>query len=700
MSDQVSAGAVTREDRGDVAVLFIDHPPVNALSQAVRADLIRHVLELGADPAIACAVIAGRGRAFIAGAEIREFGKPPFAPLTYEAAFIIEASHKPIVAAIHGVALGGGCEIALACHARVATTDARLGLPEVTLGILPGGGGTFRLPRAIDPLVAIEMIGSGRHARAEEALRLGLVDAIATGDVIEEAMAMARSLVGQPLRRLSSVSAREIDDARARELVAAIEKKARGQMSPGEAARAVFDNLRAPLADAQAREREAASRLVYTEQAAALRHVFFAEREAARIPLIEGVAARKVETVGVAGCGTMGAGIAIALVDAGYAVIVVERDEQSAAAGAERIAALHDRAVAAGRLDDATRRARSARLTFATDKTAFAPCDLVIEAVFDDLDVKQALFRDVSAIVRDDCILATNTSYLDPNAIASAARDPARVVGMHFFSPANVMRLLEVVRANRTSSDVLATAVAVGRKLGKLPILAGGCEGFIGNRILAAYRRQCEYMLEEGATPREVDAAMESLGLPMGPFAVADLSGLDIAWARRKRLAPTRDPRERYVAIPDTLCEMGRLGRKTNAGWYRYVDGRRADDPVVNDIIDTAARARGLPRHAFSAAEIRLRIIAAMANEGARILDEGMALRASDIDLVYINGYGWPRWLGGPMFQADRIGLRAILDEARAMEARDGHGWTPSPLLVRMAERGETFSGARDGVRS
>jgi 3-hydroxyacyl-CoA dehydrogenase len=687
-----SARPVTREDRGDVAIMWIDHPPVNALSHGVRAEIVSLVSEIGADPAIRAAVLACRGRTFVAGADIREFGKPPLAPLTFDVAFVLEASHKPIVAAIHGTALGGGCELALGCHGRVANAGARLGLPEVTLGILPGGGGTVRLPRLIDPIVAIDIIGNGRHVSAPDALDLGLIDAIVDGDVVEGAIEAARALVGKPLRRLAALPTPSCDEARARAKIGEIEKKARGQTSPGVAARVAFENLTSHFVDGQAREREASYGLIYSEQAFALRHVFFAERDAAKIPLIDGLTPRKVDCVGVAGAGTMGAGIAVALADVGYSVIVVERDEAADEAGRARVTALFDRNVASGRIDEARKLERLASIAFAHDLEAFAPCDLVIEAVFDDLDVKQALFRDLSRIVRDDCILATNTSYLDPNAIASAAKNPSRVVGMHFFSPANVMRLMEAVRANVTSSEVLATAVAVGKKMKKLPIVAGACEGFIGNRILATYRKQCEYMLEEGATPRDVDDALESLGLPMGPFAAADLSGLDISWARRKRLAPTRDPRERYVAIPDQLCEGGRLGRKTGAGWYRYEGGKRFDDPEVIKLIENASKEKQIERRIVARDEIRARIVAAMANEGAKILDEGMALRAGDIDLVYINGYGWPRWLGGPMFQADRLGLAAVLAEVRRMEARDGFGWAPAPLLVKLVERGETFT--------
>jgi 3-hydroxyacyl-CoA dehydrogenase len=509
----------------------------------------------------------------------------------------------------------------------------------------------------------------------------------------QEAIAFARELIGKPIRRTGALPLKQFDRAEAEKQVAAVEKRARGQISPGQGGRAVLFAADHDFAEGLKRERAAYLDLVVSDQAAALRHVFFAEREAAKVPGLDGVAPRPVKTIGIAGAGTMGSGIAIACLDAGYNIVVVEQNAAAVEAGRARIAGLYDRAIKSKRMSEADKAARLARMVISADRAAFAPADLVIEAVFDDLAVKQELLQALDGIVRADAILATNTSYLDADAIAAATARPESVVGMHFFSPANVMRLLEVVNAKRTAPDALATALAVGKKLRKLAIVAGVCEGFIGNRIYAAYRKQCEFMLEEGALLQDIDGALEAYGFAMGPFAVNDLSGLDIAWARRKRLAPTRDPRERYVNIPDRLCEMGRLGQKTGAGWYRYVDGKRTVDPEVTALIEAASAAKGIARRAISAAEIQARAHATMVNEGAKILAERIALRASDIDLVLINGYGYPAWRGGPMFEADRIGLDKVLAEVRGMAARDGIGFEPAPLLIELAEAGRGFAG-------
>lgn len=678
---------------GPICVIEIDNPPVNAISQAVRARLQQAVQAANADSGISAIVIACKGRTFVAGADIKEFGKPPLEPSLPDLCNLIEASGKPVVAAIHGTALGGGCEIALACHGRAAAADAQLGLPEVKLGILPGAGGTQRLPRLLGMPAAIELVSSGRMVGAGEAMRLGLIDRIAEDDLIASATSLAASLTVATLRRTAALAITPFDAAAAEKQVAEIERKARGQLSPGRAARTTLAAAGLTFAAGMAQERAAFLELVATEQSAALRHVFFAEREAARFPGLDGAAARKLTTIGVAGAGTMGSGIAVALAEAGYNVVVVEKGAEAAVAGRARIEAVHQRNLDAGRIDDLTLRALLSATIISTELAAFADCDVVIEAVFDDLGVKQELFRALSDIVRPSTILATNTSYLDPNTIAEAASHPERVIGMHFFSPANLMRLTEIVPTSATSPQTVATALALAKRLKKLSVWAGPCEGFIGNRIFSAYRKQCEYMLEDGALPHEVDAAMEAFGLPMGPFAVFDLAGLDIAWARRRRLAATRDPKERYVRIADQLCELGRFGRKTGAGWYVYEDGKRRPDPGVTAIIEAEAKRSGIARRPISADEIRSRIIAAMVNEGAKILDEGMAQRASDIDLVFINGYGWPAWRGGPMFQADRIGPGAILDEVRRMQARDGAGWEPARLLVEMAEGGKRFGG-------
>ena len=679
---------VTRTDREGVALLVIDHPPVNAASQQVRAELKRHIEDIGADASVGAVVLACAGRTFTAGADIREFGKPPTSPILYEVCAAIEACPKPVVAAVHGTALGGGLELALASHARIAARDAKIGLPEVKLGLVPGAGGTQRTPRLAGLLAAIDIASSGRLVSAEEAQRLGLVDALVAPDALREAaLAEARRLAGSVPRRTGALPVPPVAQADIDAALAAVKKKARGQNAPMEAANLVLRAATLPVEDGVLLEREAFMRLMETDQGRALRHVFFAEREVTKVPGLEGARAADVKMVGVAGAGLMGSGIAVALLEAGFSVIAVEQSAEAAERGRARIAGMVERARDQGRIDAATCAARLARLNVTDDFAGFAPCDLVIEAVFDDLAVKQALFQKLSAIVRPDAILATNTSYLDPNEIAASATNPERVVGMHFFSPANIMRLLEVVRCAKTTSDVLATALAVGKKLRKVCVVSGVCQGFIGNRIYSIYRKQIEYMLEEGALPAEIDAALESFGLAMGPFKVFDLSGLEIAWALRKRLAPTRDPRERYVPIADRLCEMGRFGQKTAAGWYKYDSGKPVVDPLVTDIVrEEAQKSARLQRH-FTPEEIRIRVISAMINEGCKVLEEGIALRAADIDLVFLNGYGWPAHLGGPMFCAELWGWDRVLAEVRAMEARDGLGWTPAKLLVEKAGR-------------
>lgn len=687
-----SPPVVTSRSLGAARIIEIDNPPVNATSHAVRAGIAAALTEAAADDATTAIILACKGRGFVAGADIREFGKPPQSPSLSDVCRQIEASAKPVIAAIHGAALGGGCEIAMSAHARIADAGTQLGLPEVKLGLLPGAGGTQLLPRLVGIERALDIITSGRMVSAAEALDIGLIDAVAEANLIEAALEMAGRIAGQPPRRTSQRPAPSADADAVNARIAEIERKARGQIAPLRAARSVQAAVRLGFAAGIAQEREAFVELMAGEQSAALRHVFFAEREAGRVPGLEDVTPRPVGTVGVAGAGTMGSGIAAALAEAGLRTIVVEQSPEAAEKGRARIVAIHDRALASGRIDAASHGARLALTAVGSDMAAFAPCDLVIEAVFDDLDVKQELFRALSAILRPDAILATNTSYLDPDAIASAASHPQRVVGLHFFSPANIMRLVEIVRGSATAPDVLASAFALAKRLRKLAVLAGNCEGFIGNRIFSAYRRQCEYMLEDGALPHEIDAAMEDFGLPMGPFAVFDLAGLDIAWARRKRQAATRDPAERYVGVADTLCELGRFGIKTGAGWYVYEQGKRRPDAGVAVIIEAEARRKGIARRPVPAEEIRSRIIAAMVNEGARILDEGMAQRASDIDLVFINGYGWPAWRGGPMFQADRIGAAAILAEVETMHDRDGAGWEPARLLVELARTGGRFT--------
>uniref|UniRef100_UPI00289F8126 3-hydroxyacyl-CoA dehydrogenase family protein n=1 Tax=Tianweitania sp. TaxID=2021634 RepID=UPI00289F8126 len=472
------------------------------------------------------------------------------------------------------------------------------------------------------------------------------------GDLVSAAMALANSLAGCEPRRTGSLAVPAFDEGEAQKQFSAVEKKARGQQSPAAAARLVLQAAQMPLDEGLAAERACFLELVQSDQSKALRHVFAAERVAAKVPGLEEVKPRAVQTVGVVGAGLMGAGIAVAFLQASFTVRVVERDEASMEAGRVRIEGLFARLVKSGRISEADRAEQLDRLSTFADRTALAPCDLVIEAVFDDLAVKTELFAELSTIVRPDAILATNTSYLDPDEIAAVVTNPERFLGLHFFSPANIMRLVEVVRTAQVAPDVLATGLAVVKRLGKLGVVSGVCEGFIGNRLFTAYRRECDFMLEDGALPHEIDAALENYGFAMGPYAVNDLAGLDISWARRKRNAATRDPSERYVTIADHLCEAGRFGQKSGKGYYAYPDGRRMVDPEVTAMIEQASREAGVDRRPFEAADIVARVLDGIVSEGRKILDEGIARRASDIDLVLINGYGYPAWRGGPMVQA------------------------------------------------
>ena len=643
-----------------VLLIEIDHPPVNALSTDVRKGLLAALThgETAAD--VAAMVITGAGTIFIGGADIREFGTPPVEPVLPTVLNAIENAAKPVVAAINGAALGGGLEVALAAHRRIASPTATLALPEVKLGIVPGAGGTQRLPRLIGIPAAIDLIATGRIASAAEALKLGLVDRIESGDLRAAAISEAHSLVEATLRRTGAcdvppATAEAVDAAAGKALA-----RARGQNAPREAVRLVRLSGERPFAEALAEERRTFLALRDSDQAAALRHVFFAERAAAKVPGLEDVKPRKVETIGVVGLGLMGSGIAICALDAGFTVIGIEETDEAADKGHARIEGLLDRVLQSGRIDASGKADRLRRLTTGAKLQSLSTADLVIEAVFDDLAVKTELFARLDGIVRPDAILATNTSYLDPDVIAAATARPERVLGLHFFSPANVMRLLEVVRCARTAPDVLATGLAVAKRLRKLPIVCGVTEGFIGNRIFSAYRREAEFLLEDGALPQQIDAAMEAYGLAMGPFAVFDLAGLEIAWARRKRQAATRDPKARYVDIADYLCEAGRFGQKAGRGWYRYPEGKREADPEVTALIEQRRSAKGLVARNISDDEITRRLLAAMITEGTALLSEGIAARASDIDLVMINGYGFPAYRGGPMFAAEQAkGSRA-----------------------------------------
>jgi 3-hydroxyacyl-CoA dehydrogenase len=646
--------SVSARLRDSVFVVVIDNPPVNALSADVRSGLMAaldHVASLDAATGI---VLTGAGSTFIGGADIKEFGKPSVEPMLPEVIERIEAFGKPVVAAVNGAALGGGCEVALACHGRIVGEKASFGLPEVKLGIVPGAGGTQRLPRLIGLVAAIDLIGSGRAVKTGEAVALGLADGIAT-DPVGAAIALAHEFTGKPLRRTGVICVPPAEDPAAVSAAEAkVLAKSRGQSAPAEAIRLVKATGELDLGQGLAEERATFLRLRDSSESAALRHVFFAERAAGKVEGLDKASSRRIQTVAVVGTGLMGSGIAVAALSSGHSVIALEQSQEAAAGGRARIAQTLDKSLRSGRLTADGRDECLARLQTTAEAKDLVKADLVIEAVFDDLTVKTDLFRRLDGIVRADAILATNTSYLNPDAIAAATVDPSRVVGLHFFSPANVMRLVEVVDCAKTSPEVLASALAFVKGLGKLPVVCGVTEGFIGNSIFSAYRREAEFMLEDGALPQEIDAALEAYGFPMGIFAVNDMAGLEIAWARRKRQAATRDPAARYVVIADRLCEAGRLGHKSGRGWYAYPDGKRTIDPEVTAVIEAVRAAKNIAPRSFTPAEIMSRLLKAMVDEGTALLADGVAARPGDIDVVMINGYGFPAHRGGPMFAAEQ----------------------------------------------
>ncbi|MBD3763201.1 MAG: enoyl-CoA hydratase/isomerase family protein [Rhodobacterales bacterium] len=644
---------LVRIDRdGDIAVVTVDNPPVNALGQALRQGLWDAVATLDADPAVRAVVLICAGRTFIAGADVTEFGRPPQPPHLPDLVDRIEGAARPWIAAIHGSALGGGFELAMGCRFRVALDTAQVGLPEVTLGIVPGASGTVRTPRLAGVAAAVDLVTTGRPVGAARALDLGLVDAVVTGDLRAQAVAFARAALTRPLPQ--PVSARPVtapDPAWWEDRRKAIAKRARGEVAPLRA----LDCLRAaaerPFAQAMAQERATFLDLRGSDQAAALRHIFFAERAAPRPAHLAGIDPLPLRRAAVIGGGTMGAGIVAALRDAGLPVVLIERDEAAVARGLDNLRAIFDGAVRRGRLTEPQAADRLAGVTAGCDHALLADSDLVIEAVFEDLGVKRAVFDRLGQVCRADAVLATNTSYLDPQLIARGLPDPARFIGLHFFSPANVMKLLEIVPTPDTAPAVLATGFALARSLGKIPVQAGICEGFIGNRILKRYRAEAEALLRQGVTVAAVDAAMRAHGLAMGPFEAQDLGGLDIAWLQREGArAAGQDVPE---TLGDILVRAGRKGQKTGGGWYDYAPGDRTPQPsaaVAALIAPQVAPAQDMPAEAIAA-----RLVAAMADEGRAILAQGIARTPADIDLVEVHGYGYPRWRGGPMFET---GLR------------------------------------------
>jgi 3-hydroxyacyl-CoA dehydrogenase len=689
----VNASVDLALERG-IAVVTLDNPPVNALKHEVRAGLTAALDRTRADAAVEAVVITGSGRFFSAGADIAEFGRPPQMPGLGDVIGTIETMPKPVVAAINGTALGGGFELALACHFRVAARVAQLGLPEVKLGLLPGAGGTQRLPRLVGPEKALGMIVTGEPIGTADALAHGILDEIAEGDLLPAAIAFARRVLaeGRPLRRV-----RDRDDrlapARAdprpfEAAAAALTRRLRGREAPLACVEAVRNAFMLPFDEGLKREGELFRRLVSGEQSRAQRHVFFAEREAAKVAdMPAGTTPRLLARAAVLGAGTMGAGIAMCFANAGIPVTLIETSEDLLAKGRERIAANYRATMARGGLTEAEFEHRMALITGAVGLEAAAQTDVVIEAVFEDMDLKKRVFAELARIARPGALLATNTSTLDVDEIAAATARSQDVVGTHFFSPANVMRLLEIVRGKKSAPDAIATALALARRLGKVPAVVGVCYGFVGNRMLLRRSVEAERLLLEGAAPQQVEAALVEFGLPMGPFAMMDLAGLDVGWR-------IRQSRGEAAVIEDALCAAGRFGQKTGKGYFRYEAGSRTPvpDPVVEEIIAGAAHRLGVARRSIEAAEIVERMVLPMVNEGARILEEGIAQRPGDIDVIWVYGYGWPAWRGGPMYYADGLGLGHVRDRLafHAARSRDA-SLEPAPLIGRLATEGKGF---------
>lgn len=698
---QPGQSPVTLSVSDGIGVVTIDSPPMNTLSVAVRGGLFDAVKAATEDDACQAILIVCNGRTFIAGAEIKEFGKPRQPPATAEVVKLIEACEKPVIASIHGSALGGGLEFALGCHYRLALSSAKVGLPEVSLGILPGGGGTQRLPRLIGVEAALDIILSARHVAAREALELGILDEIDEGsDPLEAGLAFARKAIreGLPARSIHKMPNPTIPGGPNGEILAkalkGLERKARGQVSPYKAVECVQAAMTLPFKEGLQFERDRFLECMDTPQRQALVHAFFAERQTRKLPEIAGIRPGKVGSVGIVGGGTMGAGIAVSLLNNGFRVVLVEQDSDSVERAVANIERVYARAIKRGRMTEADRDVLLERqLVCSSDFEALGPTDVVIEAVFENMGVKKDIFKRLDATLKPGAILATNTSRLDVDEIASVTGRPEDVIGLHFFSPANVMKLVEVIVGNATSAQVLATCFDLVKRMGKVGVRSGVCDGFIGNRIVAQYKKVADYLIEDGVSPYDLDKAVVRFGYAMGPFQVADLAGLDISWASRKRLAETRDPRERYVRIADRVCENGWFGQKTGRGFYIYDESspRGRPNPDVEAIVEEERKQKGIIPRSFSEDEIMLRLMASLINEGANVLEDGIARRPSDIDVTLLLGYGFPRWRGGPMKYADMIGLDRIQAEIDRNSQEDPFFWKPSPLLKRLVDVGENF---------
>jgi len=691
---------LTKEN--DIAVITINNPPVNALSPGVPEGISEALDRIAQDDTIKAAVLIGGGRTFIAGADIKEFGKMTsgksrgagLLPFLLK----IEDSKKPVIVAIHGTAFGGGLEVAMACHYRVAVASAQVGQPEVKLGIIPGAAGTQRLPRLAGVAKAVEMCTTGNPVKAAEALQFGIVDRIIEGDLLPGAIAFARQVATRPApktRERNEKLGTAADNApvfsAARETVA---KKQRGLLAPVAAITAIEAATKLPFAEGCQVEQKLFTDCLFSDQSKALIHVFFSEREVSKIPDVpKETPLIPIKSAAVVGAGTMGGGIAMVLANAGIPVLLKDADQAALDRGLATIQSNYANSVKRGRFTQQDADERFKRITPALSYDDFAKVDLVIEAVFEGMALKKEVFKELDRVCKPGAILASNTSTLNIDEIASATSRPASVIGTHFFSPANVMRLLEIVRGKATSKEVIATCMQLSKALGKIGVLVGNCRGFVGNRMFGPYRREAQFLVEEGASVAAVDKALADFGMAMGPLATGDLAGLDVGWRIRKEYRHLEKPGTRQPLVEDNLCELGRFGQKTGAGWYKYDEQRRAmPDPAVDELIRKWVTEAKISQREISAAEIVDRCVYALVNEGARILEEGYALRASDIDIIYLNGYGFPAYRGGPMWYADTVGLKQVLARISEFHRQHGEIWQPAPLLVRLAEQGKTFA--------
>ncbi len=685
----------------DVAVITLDNPPVNALSPGVPEGIWTAIEEMNGDPAVKAAVVIGAGRTFVAGADIKEFGKmtsggprKSMLPLLLR----IEDSGKPVVMAIHGQAFGGGLELAMAGHYRVASPAAQVGQPEVNLGIIPGAAGTQRLPRLVGVAKAVEMCSGGKPISAGDAVALGLVDRLIEGDLLTGAVAFAREVAGKPVPKTRD-RAGKLGTAAENAAIfvtarAAVGKKQRGLKAPLAAIDAVEAATKLPFEQGCQAEAKLFTECLFSDQSKALIHVFFGEREVAKIPDVpKETPVIPVNRVAVVGSGTMGGGIAMVFANAGIPVLLKDVDEAALDSGMGKIRKNYASSVQRGRFTQAFVDERLQLITPVLSYDVFSGVDMVVEAVFEGMALKKTVFGDLDRICRRGAILASNTSTLNIDEIAAATSRPEAVIGTHFFSPANVMRLLEIVRGKKSSKEVIATCMQLSKKLGKIGVLVGNCRGFVGNRMFGPYRREAQFLVEEGADVEAVDKALVEFGNAMGPLATGDLAGLDVGWRIRKEYRHLEKPGIRQPFAEDRLCEIGRYGQKTVRGWYLYDENRRASkDPELPALLRKWSAEAGIPQRQISAAEIVDRCIYALVNEGARILEEGYALRAADIDIIYLNGYGFPAYRGGPMWYADTVGLPKVYQRVCEFHQKHGDLWTPAPLLKRLAEAGQTFT--------